>query len=138
MKIDEVVSQTDINNLNAQGYEVIDQIDIDGYTIALTKIPGFMAPMIGAKYQLGFSKSGTDFTDYGQHDKKFVKPNETFPLSKIPKGLSKIKEWIQEYGPVVIASSNSKKTALYNKLFKRAHFDVEPYSVMGQSWLIVS
>lgn len=138
MKINEVVSQTDIDNLNAQGYKVVDQIDIDGYTIALTKIPEFIAPMIGAEYQLGFSKNGTDFTDYGQHDKKFVKPNETFPLSKIPKGLGKIKEWIQEYGPVVIASSNSKKTTLYNKLFKRAHFDVKSNNMMGQEWLIVS
>jgi len=137
MKIDELISKTDTQNLNAQGYEVIDQFEVDQYNFALTKIPDILAPMLGAEYQLGFSKDGTDFTDYAQQDQKFVSKNEKFPLGKLSKGLNTVKQWISEYGPIVIASNNTNKTKLYAKIFKRARFTIDTQSAMGMDWLII-
>ena len=138
MKINELISDTDTNNLNSQGYSVVDQFETEGYNFALTKIPDMMAPMIGAEYQLGFSKDGTDFTDYAQHDQKFVKQDEKFPLGALGKGLDTVKEWCSTYGPIVIASSNPQKTRIYSRVFKRAKFDIESNSAMGMDWLIIS
>ena len=137
MKINELISDTDNENLNAQGYEVVDQIEIDNYNIALTKIPDMMASMIGAEYQLGFSKEGTDFTDYAQQDQKFVKKNEKFPLGKLAQGLETVKQWVSQYGPIVVSSSNPNKTRVYAKIFNRAKFTVDTNSAMGMDWLII-
>jgi hypothetical protein len=137
MKINELISDTDTRNLNAQGYEVVDQIEIDNYNIALTRMPAQMAPMLGAEYQLGFSKEGTDFTDYTQQTQKFIQKNEKFPLGKLAQGLNTVRQWISEYGPIAIASSNLNKTKVYAKIFNRAKFSVTPKEGMGTTWLII-
>ena len=138
MRIDELISQTDTDNLSANSYEIIDQVEVQGYNVALTKMPDYLAEILGASYQLGFSKEGTDFTDYGQHDKKYTNKGEKFPIADVQRtSYGKIREWVQEYGPLVIASSNPRKTKIYSHMFKKAKFNVEKYSAMGNEWLVI-
>jgi len=137
MKINEIISDTDADNLTQQQYTIVDQVEIQGYNIVLTKMPDFLAQILGAHYQLGFSKANTDFTDYAQHAEKFVEPGETFPLAKLGQGFTNIKDWANEYGALVVASSDPRKTRLYSRLFARAGFDVEKYNAMQNDWIII-
>jgi len=137
MKINEIISDTDIANLAQQQYTIVDQVEIQGYNIVLTKMPEQLAEILGAHYQLGFSKANTDFTDYAQHAEKFVEPGETFPLAELALSFENIEEWTEKYGDIVVASSDARKTKLYSRLFARAGFDVENYNAMQNDWIII-
>jgi len=136
-QIREHVSNDDIQALRDNGYELIDSIEIGQYNIAVTRIPDMMQPMIGAEYQLGFSKNDTQFTDYSQHDQKFVSKGEKFPLSELSKGMDTITIWIDRYGPMVVGSSNQQKTNTYKRLFKRAGFKIHEMNMMGFEYFII-
>lgn len=118
-RIAEAVSKTDAEQLERYGCKIIDIIETDHYTIALIKMPDGSFPK--SEYQLGFSKSGTDFTDYDQQWSKF--PAENISLSNLAKVMPKIREWVDEYGPITVSSSAPRKMQTYYKIFKRFGFE---------------
>ena len=138
MKINELISDIDRNALRDNGYSIADQFEVENYNFVLSKMPDMMAQQLGASYQLGFSKDNTDFTAYSQQHQKFVSKDEKFPLGALGKGLEKVKQWCSTFGPIVIASSNPKKTKLYSRVFKRANFNIETHAMMGTEWITIS
>ena len=122
-RIVEAVSKTDMETLDRYGCQVIDTIEIGEHTITLVKMP---SP--AQEYQLGFSKTGTDFTDYEQQWSKY--PAKDVSLTKLAKAIPKIRKWIKEYGPITISSSMPKKVQTYYKIFRRFGFKT---SEIGQS-----
>lgn len=124
----EAVSDADKERLNTYGCDIVDTIEINQYTIALIKMPKEITDMISrasdSEYQLGFSKEGTDFTDYNQQWTKHSKIGETFNLSSLAEAIPKIREWINKYGEIVISSSSPKKTQTYYKIFKKFGFSI--------------
>ena len=138
MRIDELISDLDKQNLNSAGYEIIEELQADNYNFVLTKMLPMEIQMLGVEYQLGFSKDDTSFTDYEQHSQKFAKPGEKFALNSLSKALPTIKQWTIDYGAILLSSSDPRKSKLYSKIFKRAKFNVEDNEIMGQHFVIIS
>lgn len=116
-RIVEAVSKTDIEQLSEYGCQIIDIIEIGEHTITLVKMPSSTQ-----EYQLGFSRTGTDFTDYKQQWSKY--PAKDVSLTNLAKAIPKIREWIEEYGPITISSSVPKKMQTYYRIFRRFGFKV--------------
>lgn len=138
MLLKEVISKQDSENLSKYGFDVVDVHDINDYSLALLKMPRQLSQLLGARYQLGFSKRGTSFTDYSQHDSRFMAKGDIVPLSKLGDGIKKIMEWLTNYGNIVISSSNMQKLETYKKLFMRANINVaEREDPTGHKFLIL-
>jgi len=134
----ETISELDRKNLNAAGYEIIEELEANNYNFVLTKMTAMETQMMGVEYQLGFSKDDTSFTDYEQHSQKFTKPGEKFGLNGLSQALPTIKQWTIDYGPILLSSSDERKNKLYSKIFKRANFEVQDNEIMGQHFIIIS
>lgn len=140
MRLNEVLTKQDEQTLSEQGYKVVDDKQLGNYGLFLVKIPSPINDMIGANYQLGLNKGETNFTDYLQHKKKFVSFGEKFDHSLLPKIVDQITRWIQQYGSVIVSSSDKQKTKTYGKVLQRYNkdFNIDYKEVAGQFYFIIS
>lgn len=126
MKVFEILSDHDSVALKNHGLKVIDNANFDSYHLTLVKMP---MKVHGSTYQIGFAKTGTSFTDYSQHNKKYSNSADTKDAFKNKQAMiNQIKAWVQEYGPIAISSSSKSKTLLYTKILKDAGLHIEHFS----------
>lgn len=125
MKINEVLSKDDQQFISGYGMEIVDQVEKGDYGIYLVKAPFTLVGNI--KNQLGFSKTGTSFTDFhSQTVKQPVNSNDIKQaFANMNAAVHTMKGWIREYGPFVVATASDKKMKFYEKWFSYHGFVVK-------------
>ena len=110
MRIDELLTNQDKNQLIQADMEIIHDIDVGDYTLALIRDMGM--------YQISLSRQGLNVTDRDSQLTKF--PLETPPSFKHMDLIFKqVAIWAKQYDGVVVGSEDPNKERVYNKLFKR-------------------
>lgn len=108
-------------NLNQFGYELVEDVEVGGYDLALTHFP-----LLGA-YHLALQRQGQDFSSPEQQ------------MTKIPGGISAdmtlaiptIDKWIKKYKELWIGGDNPSKIPVYEKILKRLGYTPDKMDFMG-------
>ena len=117
--------------LNSMDMEIQDEFKLDGYEMYLVST-GMMKPYYKLDYQIGFQRSDADFTNLEDQFKTFE--FDRLPIHAAIKFIEKLKEWIENYGPIAVDSFNERKNNQWNRIL--SHFDlkvkVKTFKTQGQ------
>lgn len=110
MRLHELLTNKDRNLLIQHDMEIVQDIDVGDYTLALIRDMGVL--------QLSLARKGLDVVDYKNQLTKF--PLEAPPSFKHMDAIfKKIAEWVNQYSAIAVGSEDPNKERVYAKLFKR-------------------
>jgi hypothetical protein len=110
MRLHELLTNKDKNLIIQADMEIVHDMDIGDYTLALIRDMGM--------YQISLARQGLDVVDYKNQLTKF--PLEAPPSFEYMDLIFKqVAEWAKKYNGVVVGSEDPNKERVYNKLFKR-------------------
>lgn len=124
------LTDTGKQRLDQSGYQIIDQKSAAGYDLFLTYHP--MANF----YQLGFQKSGKDFTDIEQQKTK-QKMNWFPNFSKLSLLKQVLQEWSSKYGKLWIKSHSPFKDKAYETILRGLGIPIQKGNLYGTDALYV-
>ena len=116
----EILSKQQKNTLASMNMEIVESFELGNYEMYLVST-GMMNLYYHCDYQIGFQRSDSDFTSYEDQFKTFI--FDRLPIHEAVKFVNKLKEWIEEYGKVIVHSFNEKKTEKWERIL--LHFNIK-------------
>jgi len=124
-------------SLEAPGGKIEQEVNIGGYDLFISSLPFFGENM--PRYQIGIKREDLDIsTPEAQFEKREIKlPQEDYTLV-VDKMQNQIRQWINQYGPLLAASMNADKNTKYNSILSSMGFSVNQVNMFGTTMNIVT
>jgi ankyrin repeat protein len=125
------------SSLEAPGGKIEQEVNIGGYDLFISSLPFFGENM--PRYQIGIKREDLDIsTPEAQFEKREIKlPQEDYTLV-VDKMQNQIRQWINQYGPLLAASMNADKNTKYNSILSSMGFSVNQVNMFGTTMNIVT
>ena len=120
----EGLSSEQFGVLSSMGFSLEEEIDFEGYTIALIKLSDMVANMVGAKYQIGIQKEGYEFTKFSDQTLDDIKVDK-LPIKIAREFLSILDKWYDEYGKLAIGTVSQKKYDQYKSILQKRGYTIK-------------
>ena len=126
------------SSLEAPGGKIEQEVNIGGYDLFLSSLPFFGDENL-PKYQIGIKRVDLDMsTPEAQFEKQEIEiPQEDY-MSVVDKMREQIRQWINQYGPLLAASMNSNKNDKYNSILSSMGFSIQQVNIFGTNMNIVT
>jgi len=126
------------SSLEAPGGKIEQEVNIGGYDLFLSSLPFFGDENL-PKYQIGIKREDLDMsTPEAQFEKQEIEiPQEDY-MSVVDKMREQIRQWINQYGPLLAASMNSNKNDKYNSILSSMGFSIQQVNIFGTNMNIVT
>lgn len=133
MRLHELLTNKDKNLIIQANMEIVHDVDIGDYTLALIQDMGM--------YQISLARRGLDVVDMHNQLTKF--PLETPPsYAYMDLIFKQIAKWAKAYNGIIVGSENPNKERVYAKLFKRFGsrygLNSEMMTINGENHLVVT
>ena len=125
MKIAEIITSHDQDQLSSAGWKVRDELELKTYTLSLIDTPDeerACGPVDCPDVQIALARNGMNFLGTAPKNKIPLEiPTSFNDLRPI---LIKINHWIKQYGTLLVGAPEPRKLRIYEKILKKAGFKV--------------
>jgi len=126
------------SSLEAPGGKIEQEVNIGGYDLFLSSLPFFGDENL-PKYQIGIKREDLDMsTPEAQFEKQEIKIPQKDYMSVVDKMREQIRQWINQYGPLLAASMNSNKNDKYNSILSSMGFSIQQVNIFGTNMNVVT
>lgn len=127
------------------GMEVVEDVDISGYSLVLLKfdrsIAAILSQMGSPMYQLAIEREGMDFTNLMHQQQTGTINRDIRIMSSIRDIKRMIDSWIDKYGNISVGTYNDKKREQYRRLLSMMGFDctmINTKHILGIDLMVIS
>lgn len=127
------------------GMEIVEDVDISGYSLVLLKFDRSIATVLNqmgaSMYQLAIEREGMDFTNLIHQQQTGTINRDVRIMSSIRDIKRMIGSWIDQYGNISIGTYNEKKREQYRRLLSMMGFDcamIDTKHILGIDLMVIS